>query len=175
MGLITEVGRKEVIGKPILYGTTDRFLTTFGFNTLADLPDIPDEILEQKLFPEEGEEVLELESSEDARKKMNTRLGKNPSRKHRIGQQMEEKLERLQKVMAAAGIASRRECEKMIQAGRVQVNGKTVTELGTKVGPKASSPLTARACGLRKTVYSPVQAPGRGDHHEGSPGPPDGG
>ena len=45
---------------------------------------------------------------------------------------MEEKLERLQKVMAAAGIASRRECEKMIQAGRVQGNGKTVTELGDR-------------------------------------------
>jgi 23S rRNA pseudouridine2605 synthase len=50
---------------------------------------------------------------------------------------MEEKLERLQKVMAAAGVASRRECEKFILSGRVKVNGKTVTELGTKVGPKA--------------------------------------
>lgn len=62
---------------------------------------------------------------------------------------MEEKLERLQKVMAAAGIASRRECEKMIQAGRVQVNGKTVTELGTKVGPKAF--ITIDGKGLRPT------------------------
>ncbi|MFQ9705819.1 MAG: pseudouridine synthase [Limosilactobacillus pontis] len=43
-------------------------------------------------------------------------------------------MERLQKVMAAAGVASRRACEKMISAGRVQVNGKTVTVLGTKVG-----------------------------------------
>ncbi len=50
---------------------------------------------------------------------------------------MEEKLERLQKVMASLGIASRRECEKIILAGRVKVNGKVVTELGTKVGPKA--------------------------------------
>jgi len=50
---------------------------------------------------------------------------------------MEEKLERLQKVMAAYGVASRRECEKIILAGRVKVNGKVVTELGVKVGPKA--------------------------------------
>ena len=47
---------------------------------------------------------------------------------------MEQIKERLQKVMAAAGVASRRECEKIILAGRVQVNGKPVTELGTRVG-----------------------------------------
>ena len=41
--------------------------------------------------------------------------------------------ERLQKVMARAGVASRRESERMIQAGRVQVNGQVVKELGTKV------------------------------------------
>lgn len=41
--------------------------------------------------------------------------------------------ERLHKVMANAGIASRRACEEMIQAGRVTVNGKVVTELGVKV------------------------------------------
>ena len=43
--------------------------------------------------------------------------------------------ERLQKIMAAAGIASRRTCESLIEAGRVQVDGQVVTELGTKVDP----------------------------------------
>jgi 23S rRNA pseudouridine2605 synthase len=43
--------------------------------------------------------------------------------------------ERLQKVMARAGIASRRSCEEIIAAGRVKVNGKVVTEAGTKVDP----------------------------------------
>ncbi len=42
------------------------------------------------------------------------------------------KLERLQKILAKAGVASRRKAEEMIEQGRVQVNGKTVTELGTK-------------------------------------------
>lgn len=43
--------------------------------------------------------------------------------------------ERLQKILAAAGIASRRASEELITAGRVTVNGHTVTELGTKVDP----------------------------------------
>ncbi|MCX7521359.1 pseudouridine synthase [Microbacterium sp. STN6] len=43
--------------------------------------------------------------------------------------------ERLQKVMAAAGVASRRVSEEMISAGRVRVNGKVVTELGRRVDP----------------------------------------
>ena len=42
--------------------------------------------------------------------------------------------ERLQKVMARAGVASRRESERMIQAGRVQVNGQVVKELGNWCG-----------------------------------------
>jgi 23S rRNA pseudouridine2605 synthase len=42
------------------------------------------------------------------------------------------KQERLQKILAAAGVASRRSAEAMIEQGRVQVNGKIVTVLGTK-------------------------------------------
>ena len=41
-------------------------------------------------------------------------------------------LERLQKIIAHAGVASRREAESMIREGRVTLNGRTVTELGTK-------------------------------------------
>lgn len=43
--------------------------------------------------------------------------------------------QRLQKIIAAAGVASRRKAEELIAAGRVQVNGQTVTELGTKADP----------------------------------------
>lgn len=43
---------------------------------------------------------------------------------------------RLQKYLADCGVASRRKCEEYIIQGKVQVNGKTVTELGLKVNPK---------------------------------------
>ncbi|MEF3308305.1 pseudouridine synthase [Paenibacillus sp. GYB004] len=44
-------------------------------------------------------------------------------------------MERLQKVLAQAGVASRRKCEEIITAGRVEVNDETVTTLGVKVDP----------------------------------------
>jgi 23S rRNA pseudouridine2605 synthase len=44
--------------------------------------------------------------------------------------------DRLQKILAAAGFASRRACEAIILEGRVQVNGKTITELGTRADPR---------------------------------------
>jgi len=43
--------------------------------------------------------------------------------------------QRLQKVLANAGVASRRKAEELIAGGRVTVNSRTVTELGTKVDP----------------------------------------
>ncbi|MBX3411887.1 MAG: rRNA pseudouridine synthase [Pirellulales bacterium] len=42
---------------------------------------------------------------------------------------------RLQQVLAAAGVGSRRHCEELILAGRVEVDGEAVTKLGTKVDP----------------------------------------
>jgi len=44
-------------------------------------------------------------------------------------------MERLQKVIAQAGVASRRKAEQLILEGKVKVNGKVVKELGTKVNP----------------------------------------
>ncbi len=39
-GLVKIVGRAEVLGRPMLYGTTKKFLEVFGLNTLKDLPKI---------------------------------------------------------------------------------------------------------------------------------------
>src|SRR5580692_3179540 len=44
--------------------------------------------------------------------------------------------DRLQKILARAGVASRRHAEELIVNGRVRLNGKVVTELGTKADPK---------------------------------------
>ncbi len=41
-GLITEAGRLDVIGRPILYKTTDAFLRTFSISSLSELPELPE-------------------------------------------------------------------------------------------------------------------------------------
>jgi segregation and condensation protein B len=41
--LIAEVGRQDAPGRPILYGTTDLFLQTFGLRALTDLPPLPED------------------------------------------------------------------------------------------------------------------------------------
>ena len=48
-GLIEEVGRKETLGRPILYGTTDAFLRHFCISSVADLPEIDFSALAAKL------------------------------------------------------------------------------------------------------------------------------
>lgn len=42
MELVRELGRKDTLGRPILYGTTDTFLQCFGLNALSDLPALPE-------------------------------------------------------------------------------------------------------------------------------------
>lgn len=70
---------------------------------------------------------------------------------------------RLQKVLAHAGVASRRTAEEMIAAGRVAVNGTVVTQLGTRVQPGRDTvtvdsepvaiPATAREAAATQVVY----------------------
>lgn len=67
MELIRELGRKDTIGRPILYGTTDTFLQCFGLNDIGDLPELPEadrSILEHEqleLFGELTEQETEAE------------------------------------------------------------------------------------------------------------------
>ena len=59
---------------------------------------------------------------------------------------------RLQKLLAAAGIGSRRACENLITAGRVEVDGHVVTELGVRIDPIAR-PSTSTASGSNWTSH----------------------
>ncbi len=45
-GLICEMGRRETLGRPVLYGTTDSFLRHFGIEDISQLPDINPEVKE---------------------------------------------------------------------------------------------------------------------------------
>ncbi len=47
-GLIEEAGRKECVGRPILYATTDEFLRYFGLKSLHELPEVYDFGMEEK-------------------------------------------------------------------------------------------------------------------------------
>lgn len=61
-GLIAEAGRKDTVGKPIMYATTAKFLETFGIKSLEDLPRLPDEALGTK--PDKPEELSLLDFAE---------------------------------------------------------------------------------------------------------------
>lgn len=50
--LIMEVGRKDTLGRPILYGTTENFLAHFGLSSLDDLPPMPEVPREEKSAPD---------------------------------------------------------------------------------------------------------------------------
>ena len=52
-GLIQEIGRKETIGRPILFGTTDEFLSRFGIESLEMLPPLPEPETEETEDPHE--------------------------------------------------------------------------------------------------------------------------
>ena len=57
-GLVEEVGRLNVPGRPILFGTTEEFLRSFGMSSVEDLPTAGPEQVEE--FKQEAEEEAQL-------------------------------------------------------------------------------------------------------------------
>ena len=68
-------------------------------------------------------------------------------------------MERLQKVLAARGVASRRKAEELILAGRVQVNGKTVKELGVRVASTDKITVDGEVIGKQPLTYLILNKP----------------
>ena len=76
--------------------------------------------------------------------------------------------ERLQKIIAAAGIASRRKAEELITAGLVSVNGQTVTELGTKADPEVDNiKINGQPLGGARAPRLPAAQQAEGPRHHG--------
>jgi len=64
--LIRQVGRRDTVGRPILYGTTEEFLNYFGLNDLSELPELGDIQLPEAMpdisgAPNENSESLQVE------------------------------------------------------------------------------------------------------------------
>ncbi len=72
---------------------------------------------------------------------------------------VDDNKERLQKVMASCGIASRRKCEEIITQGRVYINGTKVTELGTKVSKKDVIVVDGKELARESLVYYVLYKP----------------
>lgn len=65
-GLIEEKGRLDLPGRPLVYGTTDRFLRCFSLNSLDDLPDLPSTEEVEQIAKDNGQTSLfEKESGKD--------------------------------------------------------------------------------------------------------------
>ena len=69
-------------------------------------------------------------------------------------------LVRLQKFLAEAGVASRRHCEELIEAGKVSVNGQTVRILGTKIDPEQDRvTVDGQPVAIEQKVYIALNKP----------------
>ena len=76
-GLIEDAGKADLPGRPTTYKTTTEFLKMFGYESLANLPELPrykldanrqvviDELIEEAPMPEKGEQELENSNKEE--------------------------------------------------------------------------------------------------------------
>ena len=73
-GLVCETGRKDTVGHPALFGTTDAFLSHFGLRSLDDLPPLPE-------TPQEAEETAETNTEEQTEEQLEITVEPETARK----------------------------------------------------------------------------------------------
>jgi len=135
------VGRAETVGRPLLYGTTQKFMKVFSLKNLDDLPKLREiEEIIKEIRSKGAEESIQLEIT--ALGDSSTPEPPAPESEQQTTSEMAQSdrrtgqgLVRLNKHLSSSGVASRRKADEMIAAGRIKVNGRVVTELGTKIKP----------------------------------------
>ena len=137
----TETAATE-IEDPIGNETDGEAETALEAETEVEIADAEDEAEIEAEDESEAEDDAEPEAEiADAEDEVETEAKDDTEAQPEAGEEEPEfspkprppaNLERLQKILAQAGVASRRKAEELIEQGRVQVNGKVVTELGTK-------------------------------------------
>ena len=63
LGLVAEAGRKKALGNPILYATTEKFLATFGLNSLKELPLVETTTEDELAAEAQAEEMEQAENT----------------------------------------------------------------------------------------------------------------
>ena len=63
LGLVAEAGRKKALGNPILYATTEKFLATFGLNSLKELPLVETTAEDELAAEAQAEEMEQAENT----------------------------------------------------------------------------------------------------------------
>ena len=153
--LITIVGRKPAPGRPLLYGTTQDFLTHFGLNDLDDLPKMEEleAILKRREAPvfdleptgvepkpeEAGPENFQInpdqtiEETEKSSPESGEAEAQIPITIPADSSSPDHQKMRLNKFLARSGVCSRRNADILIQSGRVKVNDVPVQKLGISI------------------------------------------
>ena len=189
-GLIDVIGRAEGLGRPLLYGTTQRFLDHFGFRSIEDLPrpeELPVVLRERVPLGPLEDELPVPEAASRGEPELAAALAptdgplgpdlEEPERRRSDPSAPEEQPAsgvaghvRIQKLLSRAGVASRRAAETLMGEGRVRVNGRAVTTLGAQVDPERDVVEVGRPPGadVARALDRPPQAGRHPDHPGGS-------